>query len=216
MKIVEYLETSLSKCSLWRAWRTSSSVLSNSFCPFLCPATLKWQSIMLYHWNCLSVCQAVHPAWVCPSTLHFRSLRVFFDDVRQTLHGHWYRGMSGLGLQITELWPLINVKTLFFLNIFRTNGWILIKFCIWIDIWVRTITYYFSVIFNSYGPWLTSEFHLCSVSCELLDFDQILYLHWYWQNLNKNRYKFVPWLLITVMSKFCFHWISWEQIDRFW
>ena len=123
---------------------------------------------------------------------------------------------------------------------------------------------------QSYGPWSTSEFCLCSISCELIYgfrskfvyallltrgrfgwsnnifhlflwplidvkilfmlnvlwinwwiFDKILYMHWYWQNLGKDHYKLIcinfqlsygPWL----MSEFCFHSISWEQIDRFW
>ena len=34
----------------------------------------------------------------------------------------------------TELWPLIDVRTLFPLNILRTNGQNLTKFCIHIDI----------------------------------------------------------------------------------
>ena len=46
-------------------------------------------------------------------------------------------------------------------------------------------------------------------------------MHWYWQNVGKDNYKlffvifqwsYGPWL----MSEFCFHLISWEQIDEFW
>ena len=46
-------------------------------------------------------------------------------------------------------------------------------------------------------------------------------MHWYWQNVGKDNYKlffvifqrsYGPWL----MSEFCFHLISWEQIDGFW
>ena len=32
-----------------------------------------------------------------------------------------------------SLWPLIDVKIAVFLNIFRNNEWILIKFCLCID-----------------------------------------------------------------------------------
>ena len=35
----------------------------------------------------------------------------------------------------TELWSLIDVKISIFLNIFRNNEWILIKFCLRIDIY---------------------------------------------------------------------------------
>ena len=35
----------------------------------------------------------------------------------------------------TELWPLIDVKISIFLNIFRNNERILIKFCLCIDIY---------------------------------------------------------------------------------
>ena len=34
----------------------------------------------------------------------------------------------------TELWPLIDVKISIFLDIFRNNEWILIKFCLSVDI----------------------------------------------------------------------------------
>ena len=35
----------------------------------------------------------------------------------------------------TELWPLIDVKISVFLNIFRSNEWMLITFCLCIDIY---------------------------------------------------------------------------------
>ena len=38
------------------------------------------------------------------------------------------------GQFLTELWPLIDVRILFMLNILLINLWILIKFCICIDI----------------------------------------------------------------------------------
>ena len=64
--------------------------------------------------------------------------------------------MGEFRLLTTQLLPLIDIKSSFFLSVFRTNEWILIKFCIYIDIykiWVGTITCIFPVIFNkSYGP----------------------------------------------------------------
>ena len=62
-------------------------------------------------------------------------------------------------------------KNVFFPNIFRTNGWNLIKCCLCIDkykINVVSNAHYFWSIFNkSSGPWSTSEFCLCWMSCEL-------------------------------------------------
>ena len=58
-------------------------------------------------------------------------------------------------------------------------------------------------------------------SIQLMDFDKILWMHWYWQYVGKDNYKLLfvffqltygPWL----MSAFYFHLISWEQIDGFW
>ena len=74
-------------------------------------------------------------------------------DFLQILHKRWYRGWtSGLGLQMGKC---------FLLHIFRTNGWILIKLCVYIDIYkihVVTNTHYFQLIFNSYGSWSMLEF----------------------------------------------------------
>ena len=49
----------------------------------------------------------------------------------------------------------------------------------------------------------------------------VFQMHWYWQNVGKDNYKLFfcifqmscgPWL----MSEFCFHLISWEQIAGIW
>ena len=79
------------------------------------------------------------------------------------------------GQFLTELWPLIDIRILFMFNILWNNLWILIKFCICIDIDKVDLddrTIFFVHFQQSYGPWL--------------------------------------------MSEFCFHLISWEQIDGFW
>ena len=47
-------------------------------------------------------------------------------------------------------------------------GWILLKFCICIDIYKICILVFVNFQQSS-GPWLTSEFCLCSISCELTD-----------------------------------------------
>ena len=46
-------------------------------------------------------------------------------------------------------------------------------------------------------------------------------MHWYWQNAGKDNYKlffviFQQSYGLWLMSEFCFHLISWEQIDGFW
>ena len=56
---------------------------------------------------------------------------------------------------------------------------------------------------------------------QLMDYDKILKMHWYWQNVHKDNYKlffiifqlsFSPWL----MSEFRLCSISWELICGFW
>ena len=81
----------------------------------------------------------------------------------------------------TELWPLIDVKISIFLNIFRNNEWILIKFCLCIDIYdpcCDSYTLFSRTVQQSYDPWLILELCLCSMSCEIIGeitggFDQI-------------------------------------------
>ena len=55
----------------------------------------------------------------------------------------------------------------------------------------------------------------------MTEFDQILHMHWYWQDLDWDYYKSIfadleqsygPWLML----EFCFWKISWEQIDAIW
>ena len=66
------------------------------------------------------------------------------------------------GQFLTELWPLIDVRILFMLNILWINLWILIKFCICIDIdmiEIWRIEQYFSFIFNRVD-WCRNSFML--------------------------------------------------------
>ena len=62
------------------------------------------------------------------------------------------------------------------------NEWILIKFCLCIDIYDPCCDLYtlFPQTFQqSYDPWLILELCLCSISCEIIGgFDQIWYIHW--------------------------------------
>ena len=71
----------------------------------------------------------------------------------------------------TVLWPLIDVKILFMLNILWINWWILIQFCK-CNLGKDHYKLFFINFQLSYGPWL--------------------------------------------MSEFCFHSVSWEQIEGFW
>ena len=89
---------------------------------------------------------------ICPSALCFRTLTwVVFDrfssNFAWTLILIANRLNSFLNNRVMALdW----CKNVFFLNIFRTNGWILIKFCICIDIYkihvVSNAHYFWSVM----------------------------------------------------------------------
>ena len=85
------------------------------------------------------------------------------------------------------------------------------------------IEQYFSFIFNRVMAldWCRNFVYAPYFVDQLMDFDKFLLMHWYWQNVHKDNYKlffitfqlsYGPWL----MSEFCFHLISWEQIDGFW
>ena len=83
------------------------------------------------------------------------------------------------GQFLTELWPLIEVRILFMLNILWINLWILIKFCICIDIdkmqiWV--IEQYFPFIFNRVMAldWCQTIVYAQYFVYQLMDFDKIL------------------------------------------
>ena len=126
------------------------------------------------------------------------------------------------GQFLTVLWPLIDVRILFMLSILWINLWISIKLC--------TLT-------RCRFGWLNNIFHSFSTELwPLIDVEisfmlNILWTNWWILikfckcidilNVGKDNYKlffaifqwsYGPWL----MSEFCFHLISWEQIDGFW
>ena len=85
------------------------------------------------------------------------------------------------------------------------------------------IEQYFLFIFNRIMAldWCWNFVYAQYLVHQLMEFNKILYMHWYWPNVGKDNYKlffvisqlsYGPWL----MSKFCLHLISWEQIDGFW
>ena len=134
---------------LWLTWATMCTYRVQTF-NFLYPATKKVAGYYFIPSDRLSVRL---------SALRFLTLTwVVFDRFSSNFAQTLISGRSGLGLQMghirlltTELWPLIDVKMCFFLNIFRTKGWILIKFCVWIDIYMIPVVSnarYFWSIFN--------------------------------------------------------------------
>ena len=84
---------------------------------------------------------------------------------------------------LTELLPLIDVKISLPLNILRNSWQNLTKFCICIDIenmYVGIVTHQFSQINNRV---MALDWCWNFDSAQLIEFDQILHMHWYWQDI---------------------------------
>ena len=154
---------------------------------------------------------------------------VVFDQFSSNfgIRMEWFGIANWLNLFINNRVMALDLcKNVFFLNIFRTNGWILIKFCVCIDkykIHVVSNARYFWSIFNRvmahdrrqnfvYAQYLVNSF---------VDFDQILYMHWYWQDVDLDDWtiffihfqqSYGPWLKL----KFRLCSISCGPIDGFW
>ena len=84
----------------------------------------------------------------------------------------------------------------------------------WQDVDLIDWTIFFFHFQQSYGPWLMSEFHLCSISCgPILEiFNSVMALDWC-KNFNfisfLNIFRNNEWILI----KFCFmHWYKWSML----
>ena len=113
------------------------------------------------------------------------------------LHGHWYQvEWFGIANGLNSLLnSFINnrgmaldwCKDVFFFNIFRINRWILIKFCICIDMYkihIVSNVHYFRLIFN-----IVMALDLCKkcvfpqyLQNKWMTFDKIVYMHWYIQD----------------------------------
>ena len=94
---------------------------------------------------------------------------------------------------IKELRPLIDVRTSLSLNILNTNWWISTKFCICIDndkILVGIVTCQLPQLYKRVMAldWCQNFVSAQYLEYKWLDFDQILHMHWYWQNLGKECY----------------------------
>ena len=129
---------------------------------FLYPATHKKWQVLCYtlgkFW--VSVCLSVCPSVRCPSvSASFSDSNlssfwpVFFKLCMDIDIGEeWFAISNGLNSFINNrVMALDWWKNVFFLNILRTNGWILIKFCICIDkykIHIVSNARYFWSVFN--------------------------------------------------------------------
>ena len=123
------------------------------------------------NFDILSVCPSIHPSVSAsfPDSNLSSFWQIFFKlrmdiDIRK----EWFGIANGLNSYINNrVMALDWCKNVFFLIIFRTDGWILIKICICIDKYkihdVSNVNFW-----QSYGPWSTLEFCLCSISCELI------------------------------------------------
>ena len=131
------------------------------------------------------------------------------------------------GQLLTQLWPLIDVRILFMLNILWISLWISIKFFYmhwyWQDVDLDDWIIFFVHFHQSYDTRLMSKFCLCSISYGPIDGFWLNFVNAliYWQNVGKDTYKlfFVIFQLsygLLLMSESYFHLISWEQIDGFW
>ena len=113
---------------------------TRSFCEWIIALLIprhkkKWRGIMLYPPNRLSVCPSVSASFPDSNLSSFWP--IFFKlcmdiDIRK----EWFGIGNGLNSFINNRVMALDLcKNVFFLNIFRTNGWILIKFCSFIDIY---------------------------------------------------------------------------------
>ena len=143
-------------------------------------------------------------------------------DIRE----EWFGIANGLNSFINNrVMALDWCKNVFFLNVFRTNGWILIKFCICIDkykIHVVSNAYYFLSIFNrvltELWPLIVVRFCLCLISCELIcafwpNFVYALILtrcRFGWLNSIFRSFSTELWPLIDVEISFMFN-ILWTN-----
>ena len=129
--------------------------LRNKFHFLYYPTTQKvaaYYVIPSENFECLS-CPHTWPS-VCPSALRFQTLaRVVLTDFLQTLHGHWYRGGVVWDCKWAKFVCCLSYgfdwcKNIFFLNIFRANGWILMKFCLLIH--TRSMLCLIYIIFGQF------------------------------------------------------------------
>ena len=114
----------------------------------------KWWGIMLYPSKILTFWVPVRPSALRFRTLNLSSIWLIFIKLCMDIDigEEWFGIANGLNSFINNrVMALDWCKNVFFLNIFRTNGWILIKFCICIDknkIHLVSNAHYFWSTFN--------------------------------------------------------------------
>ena len=137
----------------------------------------------------------------------------------------WFGIANGLNSFINNRVMAVHwCKNVFLLNNFRTNGWILIKFCICID------KYKIHVVCNARYFWsiLTELWPLIDVRIlfmlNILWINLwILYMHWYWQDVHLDDWTifFIHfqqlWPLIDVEISFMLNilWTNWWILIKF-
>ena len=128
-------------------------------------------------------------------------------DVREKL----FEIANGLNLFINNrVMDLDWCKNVFFLSIFRTNGWILIKFCICIDIYKIHVVSNARYIWSIFNTILALDGRQNFVYVQYLvnlfvDFDQILYMHWQNVQIIFHYFSAELWPLIDVRILFPFN-----------
>ena len=95
---------------------------------------------------------------------------------------------------ITELWPLIDVRISFLLNVLRTNWWNLTKFWIYIDtdtIWIGIVSCQFSQTYYRVMAldWCQNFVSDQYLENKLMEFDHILHIPLYCEGLGWDCYK---------------------------
>ena len=170
---------------------------------------MEFDRILLMHWYWQ------HVAWDCQAPIFVNSLQSYgpwmmsefrFCSISWVcINGFWPNfadalilTTSSLGLLsihfrqfVTELQPLNDVRISFPLNIFRTNEWILTKYCICIDIdniWLGIVKQAFSSIHYRVMAleWCQNFVSPQYLENEGMDCEQILHMHWYWQHLARD------------------------------
>ena len=140
-------------------------------------------------------------------------------DIRE----EWFGIANGLNsFIINRVMALDWYKNVFFLNIFRSNGWILIKFCICIvkyKIHVVYNTHYFWSILTESSSLIDARILFMLISCELICgfrsnfvYPLVLTSFGWLNNIFHFQQSYGPWLML----KFSLCLISCGPIDGCW
>ena len=189
----------------------------------------KWRGIMLYSPNRSSV----HLSAFYPDSNVSSFWPIFFKFCMDTDIGEkWFGIADGLILCINNrVMALHWCKNVFLLDIFRTNGWILIKFCMHCHIQDPCVSkaYYFWSVFNRVKSVIDVRIlFMLNILWINLDFKKkkcvyaLIFLSlWYWQDVDLDDWtifsihfqqSYGPWLML----KFCLCSTSCGPIDGFW